>query len=291
MFSVADVSQETVGGVLDEFITHARALTGVGLGADAFVRTVFTRALGEDRAAAVLARITSNESNQGIEVLQWMDARAIAELVAAEHPQIIAAVLGFLSPELAGEVLEHLPEARQSDVILRVALLESIPPDAIAELERVLQQQFSANHSLRTSMVGGVLVAAKIMNFTRSTTEQRVIRALLEEDEEIGQAIQANMLTFEHLHGVDDRSLQTLMRSIEGDVLVIALKGADERLRAKMLAGMTARAAQTIVSEMESLGPVRLSDVQEAQKQVLSKARALADAGTIVLAVRGDDFV
>jgi len=291
MFSVADVSQDTVGEVLDEFIGHARALTGVGHGADAFVRTVFTRALGEGRAAAVLARITPTESNQGIEVLQWMDARAISDLVSGEHPQIIAAVLSFLSPELAGEVLELVPDARQADVIMRIAVLESIPPEAIGELERVLQQQFSATHSMRTSAVGGVQVAAKIMNFTRSTTEQRIVRTLFEIDEDIGQAIQNNMLTFEHLHGVDDKSLQTLMRSIESDVLVIALKGADERLRAKMLAGMTARAAQVVLGEMESLGPVRLSEVQDAQKQILTKARALAEAGTIMLAVRSDDFV
>ncbi len=287
----ADVSQETVGEVLDEFIAHAKALTGVGLGADAYVRTVFTRALGEGRAAAVLARITPTASNDGIEVLQWMDARAIGDLVAGEHPQIIAAVLGFLSPELAGEVVELLPEARQADVIMRVATLEAIPPEAIGELERVLQQQFSASRSLRTSSVGGVKVAAKIMNYTRSTTEQRIVRALFEEDEDIGQAIQNNMLTFEHLHAVDDKSLQTLMRTVESDVLVVALKGADERLRAKMLAGMTARAAQVVVGEMESLGPVRLSEVQDAQKQILTKARALAEAGTIVLSVRGDDFV
>jgi flagellar motor switch protein FliG len=291
MFSVADVSQDTVSEVLDEFIGHARAQTGVGHGADSYVRTVFTRALGEGRAAAVLARITPAQSNAGLDVLQWMDARAIGDLVAAEHPQIIAAVLGLLSPELAGEVLDLLPESRQADVVMRVARLESIPPEAIGELERVLQQQFSATKSQRTSLVGGVQAAAKIMNFTRSTTEQRVIRALFEEDEAIGEAIQSKMLTFEHLHGVDDRSLQTLMRAIESDVLVIALKGADERLRTRMLAGMTARAAQVVLGEMESLGPVRLSEVQEAQKTVLNKARALADEGTIMLALRSDDFV
>ena len=291
MFSVADVNQDAVSQVLDEFIRHARAQTGVGLGADAYVRSVFTKALGEGRAAAVLARITPTESNAGIEVLQWMDARAIGDLVQAEHPQIIAAVLGLLTPELAGEVLELLPEGRQADVIMRVAVLESIPPEAIGELERVLQKQFSANQSLRTSMVGGVQAAAKIMNYTKSTTEQRVIRALFEEDEEVGQAIQNNMLTFEHLNACDDKSLQTLMRAIESDVLVVALKGADERLRARLFQGMTARAAQVIRDEMESLGPVRLSDVQDAQKLVLSKARELNDAGTITLATRNEDFV
>ncbi len=142
MFSVADVSQEMVGLVLDEFIQGARAQTGVGLGADGYVKSVFTKALGEDRAASVLARITPSDGGGGIEVLQWMDARAISDLVAAEHPQIIAAVLSFLAPELAGEVLELVPEDVQADVIMRVATLDSIPPEAIGELERVLQKQF-----------------------------------------------------------------------------------------------------------------------------------------------------
>lgn len=291
MFSVSDVSQTMVDEVLDEFIHAARALTGVGLGAEGYVRSVLTKALGEDRAASVLARITPIDGNKGIEVLQWMDARAITDLVAAEHPQIIAAVLSFLAPELAGEVLELVPESVQADVVMRIAMLDAIPPDAVGELERVLQKQFQVSASFKGSMVGGIAVAAKIMNYTKSASEQRIVRALFEADEEVGQAIQDQMLTFEHLHTVDERSLQTLMRAIDSDVLVIALKGADERLRAKMLAGMTARAAQVVVGEMESLGPVRLAEVQEAQKQILNKARALADAGTIVLAVRGDDFI
>ena len=291
MFSVADVSQIAVDGVLDEFITLAKGLTGVGLGAEGYVRAVFTRALGEDRAASVLSRITPSESQNGIEVLQWMDSRAIAELVAVEHPQIIAAVLSYLTPELAADVLELLPEALQSDVVLRVATLEAIPPEAVVELERVLQKQFQVSTSMRASMIGGVMAAAKIMNFTRSASEQRIVRALFEADEEIGQAIQDNMLTFDHLRSVDERSLQTLMRSVDSEILVVALKGTDERLRAKMLAGMTQRASQIVLSEMEALGPVRMSEVQEAQKQVLNKARQLADSGTIVLAVRSDDFV
>ena len=291
MFSVGEISQATVVGVLDEFIASAKALSGVGLGADSYVRQVFTRALGEGRAAAVLARVTPAQGSQGIEVLQWMDAPAIATLVGGEHPQIIAAVLGFLAPALAGEVLERVPEAVQADVIMRLATLGAVPPEAIAELERVLQQQFANANALGASTVGGIQVAAKVMNFTKSATEQRIVRALFEADEDIGQAIQDNMLTFEHLHGVDERSLQTLIRAIDSSVLTVALKGTDERLRAKMMAGMTARAAQMIVDEMEQLGPVRLADVQEAQKEVLSKARELADAGTIMLALRGDDFV
>lgn len=291
MFSVAEVSQDTVDLVLDEFIEEAKAMTGVGLGAEPYIRAVFTRALGQDRASSVLNRITPSDSQNGLEVLQWMDARAIADLIQAEHPQIIAAVLSYLPPELAADVLELVPEALQSDVVLRIATLDAIPPEAVVELERVLQKQFQATTSMRASMIGGIPAAAKIMNFTRSASEQRIIRALFEADEEIGQAIQDSMLTFDHLSAVDDRSLQTLVRAIEQEILVVALKGADERLRVRLLSGMTQRAAQTIVGEMEAMGPVRLSEVQEAQKQVLSKARALADAGTIVLTVRSDDFV
>lgn len=291
MFSVADVSQETVDGVLDEFIGIARAMTGVGLGAEGYIKSVFTKALGEDRASSVLSRITPSDGQNGIEVLQWMDARAIADLVEGEHPQIIAAVLSHLGPELAAEVLDHVPEATQPDVILRVATLESIPPEAVVELERVLQKQFQVSNSLRAAMVGGVMAAAKIMSFAKGSSEQRIVRALFEADEAIGQAIQDNLLTFDHLRSIDDRSLQTLMRSIESDVLTIALKGTDEKLRSKMLAGMTQRAAQVIMDEMEGMGPVRMSEVQEAQKTILNKARELSEAGTIMLSVRSDDFV
>lgn len=291
MFSVAEVSQDTVTAVLDEFIDVAKAMTGVGLGAEPYIRAVFTRALGEDRAASVLNRITPSDSQNGLEVLQWMDARAIAELIQAEHPQIIAAVLSYLTPELAADVLELVSESVQADVVLRVATLDAIPPEAVVELERVLKKQFHVSSSMRASMIGGVAAAAKIMNFIRSASEQRIVRALFEADEDIGQAIQDNMLTFDHLQAVDDRSLQTLVRSVEPEILVVALKGADERLRTRLLSGMTARAAATITGEMETMGPVRLAEVQEAQKQVINKARQLAEAGTIVLTTRSDDFV
>lgn len=291
MFSVAEVSQDAVDKVLDEFIEVARAITGVGLGAEPYIRAVFTRALGQDRASSVLNRITPSDSQNGLEVLQWMDARAISDLISAEHPQIIAAVLSYLAPELAGDVLELVPEGLQADVILRIATLDAIPPEAVVELERVLQKQFQVTTSMRASMIGGVPAAAKIMNFTRSASEQRIIRALFEANEEVGQAIQDSMLTFDHLQAVDDRSLQTLVRSIDSEILVVALKGADERLRARLLSGMTQRAAQTITGEMEAMGPVRLSEVQEAQKQVLNQARILADQGAIMLTVRSDDFV
>lgn len=291
MYSVANVSQADVSAVVDSFIVAARAQSGVGLGAGDFVREVFMRALGEDRAAAMLARITPAETTTKIEVLQWMDARAIAELLAGEHPQIIAAVLGFLAPEFAGEVLNTLPEACQPDVILRLASLEAIPPEALGELEKVLNQQFAASHAMGQSGVGGIDVAAKIMNFTSSATEQRIVRALFEQDEEIAQAIQAKMLTFEHLSGMDDKSLGTLVRAIDMPVLVVALKGADEALRTRMLGQMTSRAATQVTNEMAEMGPVRLLEVQEAQRAILNRARAMADEGTIILSVRGGDFV
>ncbi|MDT7935116.1 MAG: flagellar motor switch protein FliG [Sphingomonadaceae bacterium] len=291
MFAVASVGQATVAQVLDEFVELARAATGVGLGAEPYIRSVLSRALGEDRAQGLLTRITPADREAGLDVLQWMDARAIAELVQGEHPQVIAAVLTCVAPELAGEVLELMPPGLQPDLIRRVATLEAIPPEGLAELERVLQRPpGGVAPAGAAGPQGGVLAAARIMNHARSASEQRILRALAEADPELGQAIQDNMLTFDQLRTLDDKSLGALVRAIEQDVLVLALKGADERLRARLLAGMTQRAAQTIEGEMETMGPVRLADVQEAQKSMLATARQLAEQGAIMLG-RSDDFV
>ena len=292
MYSVQGLDQETVNRVLDEFLEIIKQQTSLGLGAGNYIRNVLNRALGEDKAQSVLSRISPSSSNRPIEILDWMDARAISELVIDEHPQIIALVVSYLDYGLAADVLGLLPQDLQPDVISRIATLQTVGPDALAELEEVMQRKFKANTTLRASQVGGVKAAAKIMNFTKQAMESRIMSSLQEEDADLVQAIQESMFIFDNLILSDDKSLQTLLRNTDTEDLVLALKGADEPLRDKLFSCMSTRAAANLVDEMEALGPVRLTDVQEAQKRVINVARRLSDEGTIVLAGRGgDDFV
>ena len=292
MYSVTDVDQDMVNAVLDEFLGIIKQQTGLGLGAGNYIKNVLTKALGDDKAQSVLSRITPASSERPIEILDWMDARAIAEMVLDEHPQIISLIISYLEPSVGADVMNMLPVDLQADVIRRVATLETVQPDALRELEVVMQQKFAANTSLRASQVGGVKAAAALMNFTQQDTEQRIMKVLGKDDKDLMQAIQENMFLFENLIESDDRSLQTLLRSVETEDIVVAMKGADEALRDKLFACMSSRAAANIMDEMEALGPVRLTEVQDAQKAIINVARRLSDEGAIVLAGRGgDDFV
>ena len=291
MYSVADVDQKTVNLVLDEFLSIIKAQTSIGLGADAYIRRVLVKALGDDKAGSILTRITPSSSAKGIDILQWMDARSIAEMIEGEHPQIIGIIIAHLDYAVAADVLVLLPDDLQHEVIQRVATLDSVQPEAIEQLERVMQLQFQANTSLRASKVGGIKAAAKIMNFTQTATEQRIMKSLQKLDKTLMQSIQESMFVFENLIMVDDKSLGVLMRNVEPEQLAVALKGADERLRDKILGCMSQRAAASIIDEMEAKGPMRVTEVQEAQKAIIATARRLSDAGTMVLAGRGDDYV
>ena len=292
MYSVQGLDQETVNMVLDEFLAIIKEQTSLGLGAGNYIRNVMTRALGDDRAQSVLSRITPTSTERPIEILDWMDARSISELILDEHPQIIALVISYLDHGQASDVLAQLPEDAQADVISRVATLETVQPDALRELEIVMQRKFQANTSLRASQVGGIPAAAKIMNFLKQDIEARIMSTLKDEDEDLMVAIQESMFVFDNLIMSDDKSMQIIIRSVDTEDLVLALKGADEPLTEKILSCMSTRAAANIQDEMEALGPVRLTEVQEAQKRIINVARRLSDEGSIVLAGRGgDDFV
>ena len=289
MYNVGGVDQETVNAVLDEFLDTIKKQTGLGLGAGKYIENVLTKALGDDKAQSVLGRITPSSSESQIDILDWMDARSISELIIDEHPQIKALIISYLEFGLAADVLTLLPDEIQPDIVRRIATIESVEPGAIKELERVMKAKFAANTSLRASQIGGVKAAAKIMNFTKTEMETRILNEIKKRDRDLMIEIQDNMFVFENLGGSDDRSLQTLLRSVDQDVLVIAMKGADQVLQDKLLGCMSTRAAANIRDEMEALGPVRLTEVQEAQKQIINVARKLSDDGTIVLAGRGGE--
>ncbi|XOY57482.1 MAG: flagellar motor switch protein FliG [Rhodobacterales bacterium] len=289
MYSVRNTDQETVNAVLDEFLAIIKKQTSLGLGAGNYIRNVLNRALGEDKAQSVLSRITPASSERPIEILDWMDGRSIAELLQDEHPQIIALIISYLDYSQASDVLNLLPEDLQPEIVQRIATLETVDPEALRELELVMQMKFKANTSLRSTKVGGVKAAAKIMNFTKANMEKRILGAIRRNDKDLMQAIQDNMFTFDNLGMSDDRSLQTLLRMVEPEDLIMALKGATVELQEKLFGCMSTRAASNIKDEMEVLGPVRLTEVQTAQKQIIEVARKMSDEGTIVLAGRGGD--
>jgi flagellar motor switch protein FliG len=291
MVAVADLSQEAVNVVLDEFVATLKKQTSLGLGTGDYVEKVFKRALGEDKAASVLSRIMPGQGSKGLEILKWMDARSIADMIRSEHPQVIAIILSVLEYDVAADVMGFLPADARPEIVQRIASLETVQPSAMEELEAIMLKQFSSNTSAKSSSFGGVKAAAKIMNFIKVELEAGIMGGLAKLDADLLQKIQDNMFTFENLTGVDNRGIQTLMRNVEPDMLMIALKGATDVVKSKFFDNMSARARVMFIDDMEAKGPIRLADVEQAQKSVMRIARKLADAGELVLAGSGDDFV
>ena len=291
MMSVADIPQESVNAVLDDFVQTIKKQTNLGLGTNEYVETVFKRALGEDKASTVLGRILPGASSKGLEILRWMDPRAITDMISGEHPQVIAIILSVLEYDIAADVLNFLPAEKRAEILQRVANLESVQPSAMEELERIMKQQFSNNSSAKSSSFGGVKTAAKVMNFVKVDLESKIMGDLSAIDEDIMLKIQDSMFTFDNLSMVDNKAIQVLMRNVDQDMLMVALKGAGEEVKEKFFDNMSQRARAMFVDDMESKGPMRISDVEDAQKTIMRLARKLSDAGELVLAGRGDDFV
>ena len=290
MVSVADLSQEAVNQVLDDFVMTIKKQTSIGLGTTDYVEKVFKRALGDDKAASVLGRILPGQSTKGLDILQWMDARSIADMIRGEHPQVCAIILSVLEHEVAADVLLFLPEENRSEVIQRVASLETVQPSAMAELEAIMKKQFSSSSNAASSSFGGIKAAAKIMNSTKTALEAQVMGGLEKLDAELMMKIQDNMFTFDNLLSVDSKGIQVLMRNVEPDMLMIALKGANEGVRDKFLENMSTRARGMFVDDMNAKGLLRIADVEEAQKTIMRIARKLSDSGDLVLG-GGADFV
>lgn len=291
MVSVADSSQEAVNVVLDEFVATLKKQTSLGLGTGDYVEKVLKRALGDDKASSVLSRIMPGQGSKGLEILKWMDARSIAEMIRGEHPQVVAIILSVLEHTVAADVLNFLPAEARPEIIQRIASLDTVQPSAMEELEQIMMKQFASNSSSKSSSFGGVKAAAQIMNSVKVELESAIMSGLSVIDADLMQKIQDNMFTFENLVGVDNRGIQAIMRKAEPDLLMVALKGAPDFVKDKFLDNMSARARVMFVDDMESKGPLRISEVEEAQKNVMRLARKLSDAGELVLAGGGDGFV
>jgi flagellar motor switch protein FliG len=290
MFGLQNVSERQVEDVFDTFIGRARQVTGIGFDAANRIRSVMENALGSERAENVLARITPVARSSALDYLRWIDSKTIAGLVSQEHPQVAALVLSYLDPSVAADVLQLLPVAKQVDVVHRVATLESVSAEALEDLERVLFLEVTRSAGPAT-VRGGPAEAAKIMNHMIGGAEQRIIRGLAKVDRDVAQTVQDEMFVFDDLIECDDKNLGLLIRSVDTAVLVAALKDADENLKARIFGCMSSRAAATIADEMEARGPMRLTEVQDAQKQVLAVARKMADEGSLILPGRGEDYV
>jgi flagellar motor switch protein FliG len=289
MVAVSDVSQEAVNTILDEFVGTIKKQSSLGLGSTDYVEKVFKRALGDDKAASVLGRILPGQSTKGLEILQWMDARAIADMIKTEHPQVTAIILSVLDHQVAADVLTFLPDETRPEIIQRVASLETVQPSAMQELEAIMKLQFTNNTSSKSSSFGGIKAAAQIMNSTKTALEASIMKGLEEIDADLMMRIQDNMFTFENLAAVDNKGIQVLMRAVDNNQLMIAMKGASEDVKARFFDNMSERARGMFKDEMDAKGLMRLSDVEEAQKQIMRSARKLSDSGELVLG--GGDFV
>ncbi|WP_188693958.1 MULTISPECIES: flagellar motor switch protein FliG [Silvimonas] len=288
MAAMDNVKREEVDGVLGDFMNSTQNRANLGA-ADEYIRSVLTKALGSDKAANLLDRILQGNDNNGIESLKWMDSAAVAELIKNEHPQIIATILVHLEPDQASEVLANFVERNRNDVLLRIATLEGVQPAALKELNDVLTQLLSGSDKLKKSAMGGVQMAADILNFMGGVVEASAIASVREYDPELAQRIQDKMFTFDNVLDIDDRGIQLLLREIQSDSLVIALKGTTPQLRDKIFKNMSQRAAEMLRDDLEAKGPVKLSEVESEQKEILKIVRRLADEGQIVLSGKGEE--
>lgn len=291
MFNVANISEQEIDGVFDVFVDRAKARTTLGFGVERQIKGMMHKALGSDKADQVLQRITPVQHTNALENLKWMDARQIANLIEFEHPQIAAIVLAFLESQRAADVLQLLPEEMQADLVYRVATMGPVTETALIELDELLSRPATAQSTGATTRRGGAGEAAKIVNSSRKASEQRIIKALQKLDKTVARNIEEEMFIFDNLMALTEKDLGALLRAVDNDILVVSLKGADEKLRAKIFGCMSSRAAQSVQDEIADRGPMRLADVQESQKQMLAIARKLAAEGTISLGGKGDDFV
>ncbi|PWB55343.1 MAG: flagellar motor switch protein FliG [Nitrosomonadales bacterium] len=289
MAALKNVKRDQIEGVLHDFRKEAEEKTHVGMANDEYIRSVLTKALGSERAGNLIDRILQGGDTAGIESLKWMDAAAVAELIKNEHPQIIATILVHLDRDQASAVLSSFTERLRNDVILRIATLDGIQPSALKELNDVLTKLLAGNTNLKKSAMGGVRAAAEILNFMGTANETSVINSVRDYDPELAQGIQDEMFVFDNLNDLDDRSIQLLLREVQSESLILALKGATPELREKIFKNMSSRAAEMLRDDLEAKGPVRLSEVEAEQKEILKVVRRLADEGQIVLGGKGEE--
>jgi flagellar motor switch protein FliG len=291
MAKLSNVSKEEVHGVITEFSSAVESQTSVGVGAEDFLRKVLVDALGQEKASSIIDRISIGRSTKGLEALKWMDARAVAELIRLEHPQIIAIVLAYLEPDQSAEILTCLPANMRSDIMVRIATLDGVQPSALTELDDIMEKTFAGKGTARTSALGGAKAAANIINNLEPSQEGVIMDQITQTDEQLGSRIQDLIFVFDNLMDIDDRGMQELLRQVASDKLLLAMKGCEDAMKEKIFKNMSQRAAEMLKDDLESKGPVRISEVEGAQKEILQIARKLAETGAISLGGKGDEYV
>lgn len=289
MATMKAVQHGQVVDVLEAFRKQTELNSTVGLDSDEYIRQVLTKALGDDKASVLLSRILGGKDASGIESLKWMDASSVSELIRNEHPQIIATILVHLERDQACEILGNFTDRLRNDVVLRIATLDGVQPAALRELNDVLTKLLSGNENIKKSSLGGVRAAAEILNFMSGEQEGSVMDNIKNYDNDMAQKIMDEMFVFDNIIDIDDRGIQLLLREVQSEMLIIALKGASQDLREKVFKNMSQRAGEMMREDLDSKGPVRLSEVEAQQKQILQIVRRLSDEGQIVLGGKGED--
>ena len=283
------VPRERVERVLDKFDLVAETQSTLVSDTDEYVRSVLRKALGEDKANLLLDRILQGSDVSSIESLKWMDPGSVAELLRNEHPQIVAAILSHLDFDQSSSVLRVFTERQRNEVLIRIATLDGIQPMALKDLNEVMGQILAGGERMKKSNLGGVKTAAEIINMMGTSVEASVLDYIREADSDLAQKIMDNMFTFDDVDKIDDRGIQAILKEVQSESLIVALKGAGPELREKIFRNMSSRAAETLREDLESRGPVRVSEVESEQKEMLKIVRRLADEGQIVLGGKGED--
>lgn len=289
MAQTTDLNQAKIAAVHRRFIEQIQNFSTIGFQSEEFIKRALTAALGEEKAANLIDQIVLGGGARGLDSLKWMDSKQVANIIRNEHPQIQTIVLSYLEPEQSAEILSQFPEKVRLDLTMRIANLEEVQPAALQELNEIMEKQFAGQAGAQTAKMGGLKAAADILNYLDTNLEGQLMDAIREQDEEMAQQIQDLMFVFENLIDVDDRGIQTILREVQQDVLMKALKGTDENLKEKIFKNMSKRAAELLQDDLEAMGPVRVSEVETAQKEILSVARRLSDAGEIMLGGGGGE--
>ena len=283
------ISREHVDKVVEKFITEATSQSLMVADSGEYVRSVLKLALGDDKATLLIDRILQGGDTSGIESLKWMDPLSVAELLRGEHPQIVAAILVHLDYDHAAAVMKQLSERQRNEVMLRIATMEGIQPTALKDLNEVLFQVLSGGDKVRKSSLGGIKTAAEMINLMGASVEGTVIESIRNHDPDLAQKIMDKMFVFDDLIKLDNKSIQMVLKEVASDALIAALKGAQPELKEKILANMSSRAAETLREDLDAKGPMRLSEVEAQQKEILKTVRRLSDEGQIVIGGGADD--
>jgi flagellar motor switch protein FliG len=289
MAKIDDMTQMKITAVHKHFIEEIQNYSTIGFQSTDFVKRALTSALGEDKAANLIDQILMGTGAKGLDSLKWMDSKQVASIIRNEHPQIQTIVMSYLDADQSAEILSQFPEKVRLDLMMRVANLEEVQPAALQELNEIMEKQFAGQAGTQAAKMGGLKSAADIMNYLDTNIEGQLMDAIREQDEEMSQQIQDLMFVFDNLVDVDDRAIQTILREVQQDALLKAIKGAESELKDKITKNMSKRAAEMLLDDLEAMGPVRVSEVETAQKEILSIARRLADAGEIMLGGAGSD--